>query len=132
MKPSIASSAVVAAFLLMMAQPARTHCDALDGPVVTDARVALDSKDVTPVLKWVYPDKEGEIREAFQGAVAVRALGPDARTLADRFFFETLVCLHGEGDGRPFSGRRERTNPGTRTALFCRWFTGPQSQESPR
>ena len=84
--------------------PALAHCDSLDGPVVKDARAALESKDVTPILKWVLPEKEGEIRDAFQRAVAVRALGPEPRALADRFFFETLVRLHREGEGEPFTG----------------------------
>jgi hypothetical protein len=76
----------------------------LDGPVVKDAAVALESKNVTPVLKWVSATKEGEIREAFQHALGVRALGPEARALADRFFFETLVRVHREGEGAPYTG----------------------------
>ena len=90
--------------LTLVPRAALAHCDTLDGPVVKDARAALDSKDVTPVLKWVRPDKEGEIREAFQHAVGVRTLGPEARALADRFFFETLVRVHREGEGAPYTG----------------------------
>jgi Family of unknown function (DUF6448) len=90
--------------LTLSSRTALAHCDTLDGPVVKDARVALDSKDVTPVLKWIAPDKEGEVREAFQRALAVRALGGEARTLADRFFFETLVRVHREGEGEPYAG----------------------------
>jgi hypothetical protein len=97
-------AAVSAAFLILLPRPVLAHCDTLDGPVVKDARVALESKDVTPVLKWVRSDKEGEIREAFKGTLAVRALGPDARALADRFFFETLVRVHREGEGAPYTG----------------------------
>lgn len=29
------------------------HCDTMDGPVIADARQALEKADVTPVLKWV-------------------------------------------------------------------------------
>ena len=50
------------------------------------------------------PDKEGEIGEAFRHALAVRPLGPEARALADRFFFETLVRVHREGEGAPYTG----------------------------
>ncbi len=46
--------------LTLVPRPALAHCDTLDGPVVKDARVALDAQDVTPVLKWVSRDKEGE------------------------------------------------------------------------
>jgi hypothetical protein len=104
MKFLLPLAAAGAACLVLSPRPAHAHCDTLDGPVVRDARVALESKDVTPVLRWVRLDKEGEIREAFQHALTVRALGPDARTLADRFFFETLVRVHREGEGAPYTG----------------------------
>jgi len=90
--------------LALSSRTAFGHCDTMDGPVVKDARVALDSKDVSPVLKWIAPDEEGEIRGAFQRALVVRALGPEARELADRFFFETLVRIHREGEGEPYTG----------------------------
>lgn len=83
---------------------AGAHCDTMDGPVVVDARNALDAGDVTRVLKWVKSDHEGELREAFQQALAVRKLGAHARTLADTHFFETLVRLHRAGEGEPFTG----------------------------
>jgi len=82
----------------------RAHCDTVDGPVVQDARRALEAKDVTPALKWVRPQAEGEIREAFRQALAVRGLGAEAQALADRSFFETLVRIHREGEGAPYSG----------------------------
>jgi len=90
--------------LTLSARTALAHCDTLDGPVVRDARVALDSKDVAPALKWIAPDAEDEIREVFRQTLTVRALGADARALADRFFFETLVRVHREGEGEPYSG----------------------------
>jgi hypothetical protein len=83
---------------------ARAHCDALDGPVVRDARLALDRGDPTPVLKWVAPDGEAEVREAFRAALAVRAKGGEAKQLADRYFFETLVRVHRAGEGEGFTG----------------------------
>ncbi len=80
------------------------HCDTMDGPVVKTAQAALEKGDVTPVLKWVKPAQEAEVREAFQKTLAVRGLGPEARTLADKYFFETLVRLHREGEGAPYAG----------------------------
>ncbi len=80
------------------------HCDTLDGPVVADARLALARGDVTPVLKWVKPDDEAAIRDAFGQAMAVRPLGAEAQALADRYFFETLVRIHRAGEGAPFDG----------------------------
>ena len=74
-------------------------CDTLDGPVVRDARASLEARDVTPVLKWVRPADEAEIREAFRQRLDVRAPGGEARALADRSFFETLVGAVGTGGG---------------------------------
>lgn len=80
------------------------HCDGLDGPVVTAARNALEKGDVNRVLIWVRGKDEGEIRAAFDETLAVRKLGPKARALADRYFFETLVRIHRAGEGAPFTG----------------------------
>ncbi len=104
MKLRLAAVALAALLAVLIPRPARAHCDTLDGPVVKDARAAIQARDVTPLLKWVAPEKEGEIREAFARAVAVRSLGAEARSLADRFFFETLVRIHREGEGAPYTG----------------------------
>lgn len=86
------------------------HCDSLDGPVITEARVSLAEGDVTPVLKWVRAGDEQEIREAFTQTQAVRKLGPEARELADRYFFETLVRIHRAGEGAPYTGLKPAGN----------------------
>lgn len=83
---------------------ALAHCDAMDGPVVTLAKKALEKGDVNLVLPWVEKEHEGEIREAFELAAAVRGKGAKERQLADRYFFETLVRVHREGEGAPFTG----------------------------
>ncbi len=80
------------------------HCDTLDGPVVSAARLALQRGDIQPVLKWVKAEAEPEVRAAFQKTLTVRAAGGDARELADRYFFETLVRLHRAGEGAPYTG----------------------------
>jgi uncharacterized protein DUF6448 len=85
-------------------EAASAHCDSLDGPVVRDARSALDGGDPTQVLKWVRQEHEAEIRASFDRALAVRALGADAKALADTYFFETLVRLHRAGEGEAFTG----------------------------
>lgn len=104
MRSTLALAAAGVVCLILVPRAALAHCDTLDGPVVKDARAALESKDVTPVLKWIRPDKEGEIREAFRHTLAVRPLGAEAQALADRFFFETLVRVHREGEGAPYTG----------------------------
>jgi Family of unknown function (DUF6448) len=89
---------------MLAARPAAAHCDTLDGPVVRDARAAFAKGDVTPVLKWVQPGDEAEIRAAFAHAITVRALSPEAQQLADMYFFETLVRVHRAGEGAPYTG----------------------------
>ncbi len=102
---------------LFAAPMARAHCDTLDGPVVADARVALDKGDVAPVLKWVGNEHEQEIREAFARTLSVRTKGADARQLADRYFFETLVRVHRAGEGAAYMGLKPAgTDPGTAVA----------------
>jgi hypothetical protein len=83
---------------------AGAHCDTLDGPVVADAKAALTSGSVAPVLKWVPARDEEAVRDAFGMALKVRALGPEARELADLHFFETVVRLHRESEGAPYKG----------------------------
>ena len=97
---------VVGTAFVLIASPknASAHCDTLNGPVVTAARVALQRGDVTPVLKWVKETEEPEVREAFQRTMAVRGASAEARDLADLYFFETLVRLHRQGEGEPYTG----------------------------
>ena len=102
LRSSVAS--LVAAGCLLAARPAAAHCDTADGPVVAAAKVALEKGDITPVLKWVKPETESEIRAAFARALAVRRKGPDAQALADQFFFENLVRIHRAGEGAPYTG----------------------------
>jgi hypothetical protein len=83
---------------------ASAHCDTLDGPVVATARIALDKGDVTPLLKWVRPEEEKKIRAAFQKTLAMRVKGSEAKELAEMYFFETLVRIHREGEGAPYTG----------------------------
>lgn len=99
---TMALLALVSALVLPM--PATAHCDGLDGPVIAAARKALDTGDPNPVLIWVQPNDEAEIRVAFAEAVAVRKLNAQARQMADRYFFETLVRLHRAGEGAPYTG----------------------------
>lgn len=86
------------------ALPADAHCDTTRGPVVTAARSALDAGKVELVLHWVRPEDEATVTQAFQHAMEVRRLGPAAKELADRYFFETLVRIHRAGEGAPYTG----------------------------
>ena len=96
----------VVTIALLGLTPARAlaHCDGLDGPVVKAAQRALETRNSALVLIWVQDKDEREIQTAFEQTLAVRELSPQARELADRFFFETLVRVHRAGEGAPFTG----------------------------
>lgn len=102
-KPAALAASLATAALLLPA-PAMAHCDGVDGPVVTVARQSLDAGNVNPVLRWVRAEDEPAIRNAFKHASAVRKLGPEARHLADEYFFETVVRIHRAGEGAPYTG----------------------------
>lgn len=80
------------------------HCDTLDGPVVGAATEALEAGNVDLVLPYVPKKAEPEVRDCFVSVSNVRGLGSEARQVADRHFFETVVRLHREGEGEPFRG----------------------------
>jgi hypothetical protein len=113
------SFVVVLSFLVALPSVARAHCDTLDGPLVGTARRALETGKVNPVLAWVRPQDEAEIRAAFARATAVRRTGPDARSLADTWFLETVVRVHRAGEGAPYTGLKpagQDLGPGVRAA----------------
>lgn len=101
---TIASAAALALVAVALPAQAHAHCDTMDGPVVQAAQQALKSGELAPMLIWVREQDEPEIRHAFEHVRRVRALGGDAATLADRFFLETVVRLHREGEGEPYTG----------------------------
>jgi hypothetical protein len=80
------------------------HCDSLDGPVVTAARLALEGRDVDLVLPFVPVEGEDEVREMFDRVLPLRDLDPAAREVADLLFFETVVRVHRAGEGAPYTG----------------------------
>ena len=80
------------------------HCDSVDGPVVNAARMALEAGDVALVLPFVRADGEAEVRRVFDSVLPVREFGPEAREVADRLFYETVVRIHRAGEGAPYTG----------------------------
>jgi hypothetical protein len=83
----------------------------MDGPVVKAARAALQTGELKPVLQWVKEPGEPEVRAAFGKTLVVRDLGPAARELADRYFFETVVRVHRAGEGAPYTGLKPAGTP---------------------
>ena len=99
-------SIVLALFALILAPKdiLLGHCDTMNGPVVIAAQKALETGNVNLVLIWVQKDDEATIKEAYSKISAVRKLGPDAKKLADMYFFETLVRIHRAGEGVAYTG----------------------------
>lgn len=90
--------------VLLGAPAARAHCDTLDGPLITEAKAAIEKGDVTPVLKWVNKEDEAEIREAFAQLMSLRGRTQDVelRAYLDTGFLERLVKVHGRLDGQVY------------------------------
>jgi hypothetical protein len=83
------------------------HCDTYSGPVISDAKQALEKGDITPALKWVKKDDEEKIRTAFKKTLAARNKGPEAKELGETYFFETIVRIHRAGEGAPYTGLKD-------------------------
>lgn len=103
LKP-LAAAIALFTMLFLGAGKSYAHCDALDGPVIKAAQKALATGNVNLVLIWVQPNDEAEIKSAFEQTLKVRQLGAEAKQLADRYFFETLVRIHRAGEGAPYTG----------------------------
>jgi len=99
------------AFFILPENVTLAHCDTMDGPVIKDAIKAMETNNVNHALKWVQPGNEAEVKEAFILTMKVRNLNPDARILADKYFFDLVVRLHRSGEGVPFTGVKPSGTP---------------------
>jgi hypothetical protein len=87
------------------------HCDTMDGPLVADARKAMEQNNVNYALKWVSAASESEIRDAFTLVMKVRGLSHEAKELSEKYFFDILVRIHRTGEGVPFTGVKPSGTP---------------------
>ena len=114
--------AIFLALLVLILLPKNmvfAHCDTMNGPVVIAAQKALETGNVNLVLIWVRKDDEAVIKDAFTKALNVRKLSPEAKKLADMYFFETLVRIHRAGEGVPYTGLKPtetQVDPGIEAA----------------
>jgi len=106
-KRMLTANVVAFGFGFLFAAAAYAHCDTTSGPIIPEAKAALEKGDVSPILKWIKTDSEAEIKAAFKRAVAVRSKGTEAKELADQYFLETLVRLHRAGEGAPYAGIKD-------------------------
>lgn len=89
---------------LFVPKNADAHCDSMGGPVVLAAKEALKTGNVNLVFIWVNENQEEQIRRSFQQTLDVRNENEKVREMADMYFFETLVRLHRESEGAPYTG----------------------------
>jgi len=80
------------------------HCDTMSGPVAIAAGKALESGDIKLVQIWVGQSQEKELKERFRECLSVRKMGGQAKELADKYFIETVIRLHRQAEGMPFTG----------------------------
>ena len=96
--------AIAIVFNVFVVTTTSAHCDTYGGPVVNASQRALETQNINNVLIWIKKKDEREIEEAFRNALKVRVLSPEAKALADKSFFETVVRVHRAGEGAPYTG----------------------------
>ena len=101
-----ATAAVVLLLMLTVLAyiPASAHCDSYDGPVIKDATKALETNNVKLVLKWITPEQEKEIIPLFNKTYQLKTGDKEVYAIVEKNFFETLVRLHRETEGAPYTG----------------------------
>lgn len=90
--------------LWILPQTAFSHCDSYDGPVIRDALKALENNDVGLVMKWVDAKHEKVITDLFEKTMKYKSGDEEVYNLLEKYFLETLVRVHREGEGEPYTG----------------------------
>ena len=101
----------ILSLLILSTNVTFAHCDTMDGPLIKDARIAIRQNNINYVLKWVRTENESEIKNAYSLMMKVRELSPEARELAEKYFFETIVRVHRSGEGVPYTGVKPSGTP---------------------
>ncbi len=100
----ILTSLVFIILFTFASAPVYAHCDSYDGPTVKDALKALETNNVSLVLKWISPNQEKEIIPLFNKTVALRSGDKEVYAIVEKHFLETLVRLHRETEKAPYTG----------------------------
>ena len=104
LKSKLSMMLLFASFIFIFTNTATAHCDSYDGPVIKDAEMALETNNVNLVLKWVTKEQEKEITTLFHKTYELRNGDKDIFEIVQKHFFETLVRLHRETEGAPYTG----------------------------
>lgn len=98
------SVALTLLFMVFSSLQVFAHCDSYDGPTVKDALKALETNNVNLVLKWIDKEQEEEIISLFNKTYNLKKGDKEVYTIVEKHFLETLVRLHRETEGAPFTG----------------------------
>ncbi|MBX3006972.1 MAG: hypothetical protein KF816_02990 [Melioribacteraceae bacterium] len=104
LKPKFTVMLFLAALIFIFINTTSAHCDSYDGPVIKDAEKALETNNINLVLKWVTKEQEKEIIKLFQKTYELRNGDKGVYEIVEKHFFETLVRLHRETEGAPYTG----------------------------
>jgi hypothetical protein len=91
-------------FMLVFNMPTFAHCDSYDGPVIQDAYKALNQEDPSFLMKWIGTEHEDEITNLFNKTVNLKKGDAEIYSIIEKHFLETLVRLHRETEGAPYTG----------------------------
>ena len=100
----IASAILLLMFTVFAGFQSFAHCDSYDGPVIKEALIALKTNNVNLVLKWISEDQEKEIISLFNKTAKLRKGDEEVYSIVEKHFLETLVRLHRETEGEPYTG----------------------------
>lgn len=107
------AGALIAALAIIAISPltASAHCDTMDGPTVADGEMAMENNNINYALKWVQPNYEKELTEAFELSMNVKDLNSEAEEIAEKYFFGELIRMHRAGEGAPYTGLKPSGTP---------------------
>lgn len=104
LKSKFAAMLFLTSFIFIFTDITSAHCDSMEGPVVKAAKKSLETGNINYVLVWVRTEDESEIKAMFDKVNKVRTLSPEAKEIADMYFYETIVRLHRKGEGVSYTG----------------------------
>lgn len=103
-KTKISVMLILTSVIFIFSSSALAHCDSYDGPVIKDAKKALETNNVNLVLKWITAEQENEIIHLFNKTYSLKSGDKEIYAIVEKHFFETLVRLHRETEGAPYTG----------------------------
>ncbi len=95
---------VFVAGVFMFSHTVSAHCDSYDGPVIKDAQKALETQNPDLLLKWIHESQEAEVLTLFHKTSALKEGDGEIYNIVEQHFLETLVRLHRETEGAPYTG----------------------------